>query len=101
MMQGSSLVTEKGATEKVSAMTPAVKDDYERNLVWAHRVAPTLLGSPVGLEATVSTFYADYRNMPVCFDEAILFSAASLAGKAATEQELGAARKRGAEHGCN
>lgn len=52
------------------------------------------------LAATVSTFYDDYRNMPVCWDEAVSFSIASLRGNAAADQELAAARKRGAENGC-
>jgi hypothetical protein len=44
--------------------------------------------------------YSDYRNTPVCLDEAILFSVASLAGNAATDQELQAARKKGAVSSC-
>lgn len=53
------------------------------------------------LEATVSAFYGDYRNMPVCWGDAILLSTESLKGKSPTEQELTAARKSGAESGCN
>jgi hypothetical protein len=52
------------------------------------------------LEATVSTFYNDYRNMPVCWDAATEFSISSLKGNAPAEQELSAARKTGAESGC-
>jgi hypothetical protein len=52
------------------------------------------------LEATVSTFYEDYRNMPVCWDDAVSFSTSSLKGKAPTEKELNSARKKGAESGC-
>ncbi len=49
---------------------------------------------------TVSTFYGDYQNAPVCWDEAALLSSASLSGNAPTEQEITTARKLGAEHGC-
>jgi hypothetical protein len=52
------------------------------------------------IEATVSTFYEDYRNMPVCLDDAVLFSTASLRGKAPAEEELIAARRDGSEIGC-
>lgn len=52
------------------------------------------------LEPTVSVFYRDSRNISVCWEEAIMLSAASLAGNAPTEQELNAARKAGAEKGC-
>ena len=51
-------------------------------------------------EGALDTFYSDYRNTPVCLNEAILFSIASLAGNPATNQELTAARKAGAESGC-
>jgi len=49
---------------------------------------------------TMSIFYNDYRNTPVCWDKALRFSAASLAGRAPTEEELDAARKADAESGC-
>lgn len=52
------------------------------------------------VEATVSTFYDDYRNMSVCWDDAIRFSTLSLKGIAPTQKELNAARKAGAESGC-
>jgi len=97
------LAISKLSPEKVSTMTPAEKKEYDESLEWAHKAAPLLLhGGPsrLGLESTVSTFYADYRNMPVCFEDAVLFSAASLAGNAATDQELKAAREKGAESGC-
>jgi hypothetical protein len=94
------LATSNLAPEKVNALTPAQKKDYDESLGWAHRVTPILLHGASGLEATVSTFYGDYRNTTVCLDEAILFSAATLAGNAASDQELGAARKQGAASGC-
>jgi hypothetical protein len=52
------------------------------------------------LERTLDTFYSDYRNAPVCLDEAILFSIASLAGNAASDQELGDTRNKDAKSGC-
>ena len=52
------------------------------------------------LEATVSTFYGDYRNTPVCLDDAVWLSTLSLKGSAPTEKELNAARKNGAQSGC-
>jgi hypothetical protein len=90
------------APQSVSSMTPAEKKDYQQQVEWAHKVS-RFLAHPVSgdsLEATVTRFYGDYRNMPVCMDNAVLFSAASLGGSAASEQELAAARKRGVESGC-
>lgn len=52
------------------------------------------------LEATVSTFYGDYRNMPVCLDDAVRLSTKSLEGNVPAEQELNAVRNKGAESGC-
>jgi hypothetical protein len=52
------------------------------------------------LEATVSTFYEDNRNMPVCWDDAAWLSTLSLEGNAPTEEELNTARKAGAASGC-
>jgi hypothetical protein len=51
--------------------------------------------------ATVDTFYGDYRNMPVCWNDAVLFSSVSLEARAPTQESLEAARKSGAETGCN
>lgn len=102
IIHAGSLAVEKYAPEKASQMTIAEKRDYEESLGLAHNVIPILLRSvsDSGLEATVNTFYNDYRNVPVCFEQAILLSAASLAGKPATEQELSTARRRGSESGC-
>jgi hypothetical protein len=101
-LHAGSMAMEKLAPEKVSSMTPAQKNDYNESLGRAHKVAPILLHgvSASGLEVTASTFYADYRNTPVCFDDAIIVSSMALAGSPATEQELGAVRKRGATSGC-
>jgi hypothetical protein len=99
LLHGALLSIEHNAPQKMSSL-PA--DKYQ--LAMAHKVAPLFLqqDEPTApqLDPTISAFYSDYRNMPVCFDEAILLSAASLAGNAATDQELDAARKRGAEKGC-
>jgi hypothetical protein len=102
MMHGASLCISKYVPGTVSSMPPEQKEDYEESVAWVHKVAPVLTRSvsSSGLETTLSTFYADYRNMPVCLEQAILFSAASLSGNAATEKELSTARKAGAERGC-
>jgi hypothetical protein len=82
--------------------TSSMPADEKSELTMAKKVLPLFLRDPTGsqLDPTITTLYGDYRNMPVCFDDAILLSAASLAGNAATDQELDAARKRGAEKGC-
>ena len=49
---------------------------------------------------TMSVFYSDYRNAPVCWDNALRLSSASLAGRAPTEEELEATRKADALTGC-
>jgi hypothetical protein len=56
--------------------------------------------NPKQISDVMSVFYADYRNMPICWENALRFSAASLAGRAPTEQELDAARKTDAESSC-
>jgi hypothetical protein len=85
-------------------MTPAARKNYKEALHWGRRIAPfEAYGPPrtVGeLEGALDTFYNDYRNTPVCLNEAILFATASLAGNAATDPELETARKKGAEGGC-
>jgi hypothetical protein len=95
----------KNAPETVSAMNTAERKDYEELLAWARRIVPFEVGGPpksVGeLEGVLDTFYRDYRNAPVCMNKAIMFAIASMAGNAAPEQELAAARKSGAEVGCN
>jgi len=53
------------------------------------------------LATTMDTFYGDFRNTPVCWQDALLFSNASLAGNAPTEQELETVRKADAKSGCN
>lgn len=52
------------------------------------------------IDNAVSSFYSDYRNAPVCWNQALQFSIWSLNGNAPTDQELDAARKSGAESGC-
>jgi len=53
------------------------------------------------IEGAMSSFYGDYRNAPVCWNQALQFSVWSLNGEASTEQELDSARKLGAVSGCN
>ncbi len=89
---------------KLPAMTAAVRKDMDEGAAQFGSAGRALL-SPQGpgvevIVSTVSTFYSDYRNTPICQDKAILFSVASLAGNAASDQELAAARKAGAETGC-
>lgn len=52
------------------------------------------------IKDTVTAFYADYRNAPICWNTALQFSVWSLNGDAPTEQELDSARKSGAENAC-
>jgi hypothetical protein len=52
------------------------------------------------IDSAVSSFYGDYRNAPVCWNQAVQFSIWALNGNAATDQEVDAARKSGAESGC-
>jgi hypothetical protein len=59
-------------------------------------------GPTVGkIEETISTFYDDYRNAPVCWNEAVQFSIWSLSGNPPSDDEVSSARKSGAESGCN
>jgi len=104
LMEAGALALQKNSPEKASSFPPAERKNYEEFLQWGVRIIPFFDGPPrtVGeLQGALDTFYSDYRNTPVCLDEAILFSAASLAGNAATQQELDAARKKGAESRCN
>jgi hypothetical protein len=52
------------------------------------------------IEATVSTFYDDDRNVAVCWGDATWLSTLSLEGNHLTEQALDAARNKGAKSGC-
>ena len=103
LMQAGALALQKAAPEQASSFPPAERKNYQEFSRWGKRIVPFFGGPPktVGeLEGALDTFYSDYRNTPVCLDEAILFSAASLAGNAATDQELDAARKKGAVSAC-
>ncbi len=53
------------------------------------------------IQDTISLFYSDYRNAPVCWNQALQFSLWSMNGHAATDQALDDARKSSAESGCN
>src|SRR6266446_5892267 len=98
MLHGVALAIATNAPEKVSSMKPAEIKNYEENLRWAKKIVP-LESKPIKeFEGALDTFYSDYRNVPVCLDEAMLFSLASITGNAATDQELDAARKKGAEN---
>jgi hypothetical protein len=95
-LHAGSLGTATYAPKSVSSMTPTEKSDLAEAVGLARRVEPYLIHRPfTGLEASWSTFYSDPRNTPVCWDKAILFSVAALAGSPATEQELAKARKQG------
>jgi hypothetical protein len=48
----------------------------------------------------MDAFYNDYRNAPVCWDDALVFSVESLNDDAPTEQELDATRAANAKTGC-
>lgn len=83
-------------------LTPEVKKKVLAAAVTAkkHRVMLGSLSSMGQITDTTTTFYTDFRNIPVCWSDAIIFSTASLRGQAPTEQELNAARKAGAESTC-
>ncbi len=98
--RGGALAIATNAPEKVSSMKPAEIEDYEENLRWANRIVP-LQSKPIEeFEGALDTFYSDYRNTSVGWDEAMLLAVASLAGNPATDQELDTTRKRGAKSGC-
>jgi hypothetical protein len=89
------------AARPASAWTPQERKIVEEKAKQIDRQSVTNSDLTMGqLEATVSTFYDDYRNMPVCWDDATRFSTLSLKGNDPTEKELNAARKAGAESGC-
>ncbi|HZU45293.1 MAG TPA: hypothetical protein VE994_21630 [Terriglobales bacterium] len=95
---------EKGelSLPKLRPTTPAQKKDMDEGIEEAEKAAPTIgRTSALILEAAMSTFYNDQRNATVCWDKAAMLSAASLAGNAPTDQELDAARMKGAESGCH
>jgi hypothetical protein len=52
------------------------------------------------VDNAVSSFYGDYRNVSVCWNQAVQFSIWSLSGDAVTDQEIDAARKSKAESDC-
>lgn len=53
------------------------------------------------IESATDAFYSDYRNAPVCWGLGLQFSIMSLRGTPASDDELAAARKAGAQSGCN
>ena len=52
------------------------------------------------VQEAMDAFYNDYRNAPVCWDDALVVSVESLNDDAPTEQELDATRKANAKTGC-
>jgi hypothetical protein len=98
----------RGYSDGVSAATKntSTTDSATKKLTALLRVSEVVgLGKNHELTAgkiadTVTTFYDDYRNAPVCWNQAIQFSIWSMSGDAATVQETDAARKSGAENGC-
>ncbi len=88
------------AVAKLAPESPATQhEDYGWTLGLARKVAPVLTNHPPlqSLETKTSVFYGDNQNIGVCWDDALLLSASP---SAPTDQELAAARKRGAESGC-
>src|SRR5260370_41839006 len=82
-------------------------DDAKKKLIapQAARVSQ-VIGFGINQDITIgkimdamSSFYGDYGNAPVCWNQALQFAVWSLNGDAPIEQELREARKRGAESG--
>lgn len=92
----------EGKLPLIPPMTSAQKKDMEEGIAEAQKAGPVIeRTSALILTAAMSTFYYDGQNTSVCWEDAIMLSAASLAGNPATDLELDAARKKGAESGCN
>ena len=84
----------------------ARKDLSPSARVFAERVDRELTGGgrhvTMGQLATeMSTFYADFRNEPVCWTAALTFSINALNGTPVTEQELNGVREGSAKSGCD
>jgi len=91
----------EGKLPLIPSMTPAQKKDMEEGIEEAQKAGPVIgRTSALILTAAMSTFYNDGQNASVCWENAVMLSAASLAGTEPTDQELEAARKKGAESGC-
>lgn len=85
---------------KLAAMTPAARKETKEAAAESPKITSGLLSTkPSSLAVTVSAFYGDDRNTPVCMDNAVILAASSLTGNVA-EKELSAARKAGALSGC-
>jgi len=52
------------------------------------------------IESEMDSFYGDYRNAPVCWDEALVFSLGALEGNPPSRQQLSFVRKLGAGTPC-
>jgi hypothetical protein len=84
-----------------SPLTPAQKKDMEEWAKEARKAGPVIFNqSALILAAAMSTFYNEGQNASVCWEKALMLSAASLAGNEPTTQELDTARKKGAQNGC-
>jgi hypothetical protein len=89
------------AIKPPSSWTPEEKNKLLERAKQIDQKSAVPSGLTMGqLEATVSAFYDDYRNAPVCWDEATRLSSLSLKGNTPTEEALNAARKAGAQSGC-
>ncbi len=87
--------------QSLPQLTPDQKEDASKLAAQARDHAFLANRTTVRqITATVDTFYGDYRNMAVCWNDAVLLSSVSLSGRTPTEESLQAARKSGAESGC-
>jgi hypothetical protein len=95
---GAAMVSQR---QSQPVLTPELKEKASKLAAQARDHA-FIGNATVGqIVATVDTFYSDYRNMEVCWNDAVLLSSVSLAGRAPAKESLDAARKNDAESGCN
>lgn len=91
----------RAAIAALPTLTTQQKEDVARN---GKKEADFLLPSArwtVGDGvAAMDAFYSDYRNIGVCWDDAISFSSDSLGGHTPTDEGLAAAREKAAKKGC-
>ncbi len=87
---------------KSSDLTAEYKNQILATAELAKKHSPIITGHGTVKELAnqVSTFYADPANRHVCWNDAVLFAAATLQGQPPTEQDLGIARKAGLSSGC-
>ena len=87
----------KGPPSFTQEQKEAIFRESERVKQYSPSSVRGTLGQLIG---TMDTFYADYRNAPVCWADAVRFSSASRGGRSASPEELDRARKHGSESGC-